>query len=432
MTKKKFQKNVCIYFQVHQPYRLKECSFFQDIDDDNYFLGPQNYNNRDIFNKVADKCYIPATELFLELIKEHKDFRVAFSLSGVFLDQCLEFPEKGEKVLSLFQELAKTKQVEFLAETYFHSLSFLYSKFEFAEQIEQHSKKIKKLFGVKPTIFRNTELIFNNEIAEFVRQMGYRGILAEGWDKHIQTLSPNHLWFAKSLQLNQDDWKITQKFQVGKKVQDSLPILLKNYKLSDDIAFRFSNKDWSEHPLYIDKFASWLGQADGETINLFMDYETIGEHQWEDTGIFDFFRALPQELFKHQIGFHTPSEAIKQLKPKAEYDVHHYLSWADTERDLSAWLENDIQRSALNEVAELEKKTHQYKKSRNPKIKKILADFRRMQTSDPFHYTCTTYWSDGDVHKYFSPYESPYEAYITFMNTMTLLKRRFENFSKSF
>ncbi len=419
------QKSVCLYFQVHQPYRLSECSFFCDQIDD-FFIGPKGYKNEDIFNKVADKCYLPATSLLLDLVKKYPDFKIAFSLSGVFLEQCEQYSKKGSKIIKLFQKLAKTGQVEFLAETYYHSLAFLYSKFEFAEQIKLHQKKIKKLFGITPKIFRNTELIYSNQIAEFIRQMGFKGMLAEGWDTHLKMKSPNHLRIAKKIFLEEKKFKIAEKYRIRKKIEEELPVLLKNYKLSDDIAFRFSNTSWNEHPLFIEKFAHWLTHAEGETINLFMDYETIGEHQWEETGIFDFFKALPKELKNNNIGFHTPSEAIKKLKPIDEYDVHNYLSWADSERDISAWAENDIQKSALEELLNMEKALNPYLKSRKPEIKKIIDNFRKMQTSDHLYYMCTKYWNDGDVHKYFSPYESPYEAYINFMNNLRLLKKNLE------
>lgn len=420
------KKSVCFYFQVHQPYRLSECSFFCDPKSKDFFKGPQDFENEAVFNKVADKCYLPATEMLLELVKNNPEFKISFSFSGVFLEQCEQFAEKGRQVLDLFRELIKTGRVEILAETYYHSLAFLYSKLEFSEQIKLHAKKIKELFGVKPKVFRNTELIYSNEIAEFVRQMGYQGMLAEGWDEHMQIKNPNHLRIAKNILLNEKDFKIAQKHAISKKIPEHLPVLLKNYKLSDDIAFRFSNHSWNEHPLFIEKFAHWLEKAEGETINLFMDYETIGEHQWEETGIFNFFRALPAELAKKNIGFHTPSEAIKKLQAKEEYDVHYYLSWADSERDISAWVENDIQRSALEEISNLEKIISPYRQSKNKKIQKILNDFRKLQTSDHFYYMCTKYWNDGDVHKYFSPYDSPYEAYITFMNTVRAFKKELE------
>ncbi len=424
--KNTFSKSVCIYFQIHQPYRIDECSFFNTHGDIDHFAGPPKFRNKDVFEKVAKKCYLPATQLFLDLLKKHKEFRVSYSLSGVFLEQCEEYPKYGKKILDLLKKIAKTGQAEFLAETYFHSLSFLYSKEEYAEQIVMHFNKIKRLFGVTPRVFRNTELIYNNELGEFIRNMGFEGMLAEGWDAHLKGESPNHLRHAKPLYLNEDDFEISKNFAISKQEVSPLPLLLKNYKLSDDVAFRFGNQGWEEFPLDTTKYASWVDEAEGETVNLFMDYETIGEHQWEDTGIFEFFAHLPAALLERNIGFHTPSEAIEKLESVGEYDVHDHLSWADTERDISAWLENDIQKSALQEISQMEQLLHPHKKSRKKPVQELLHDFRKMQTSDHLYYMCTKYWSDGDVHKYFSAYESPYEAYINFMNTLRLLKQRFE------
>ncbi|MBI5414184.1 polysaccharide deacetylase family protein [Candidatus Peregrinibacteria bacterium] len=418
-------KRVCLYFQVHQPYRLAECSFFKKRGEVDHFAGPEKYRNRDIFEKVARKCYIPATKLFLELVKKYPEFRVSYSISGVFLEQCEEYQELGKEILDLFRKLAETGQVEFFAETYFHSLSFLYSKEEFAEQIKLHMKKIKQLFGYTPKVFRNTEFIYNNEIGEFIRQMGFKGMLVEGWDHFLRGQNPHEILGAYPVPIHPEDTKIAQTFSLSKKSEKVLPLLLKNYKLSDDLAFRFSDRNWSEYPLNAPKFATWIDQIYGETINLFMDYETIGEHQWEDTGIFEIFRHLPEELLKRNIGFHTPSEAIKHLPIRGTYDVPHYLSWADTERNLSAWLENDIQKSALEALSECEKLFHPHKKSRKKEVQKLLHDFRKMQTSDHLYYMSTKYWNDGDVHKYFSAFESPYEAYIHFMNTLRMMKEQF-------
>lgn len=419
-------KNICLYFQVHQPYRLSETSFFEEDESDDLFRGPKNSTNRFVFEKVAKKCYIPATNMLLDLLHEHPEFRVAFSLSGVFLDQCEEYDETGQQVLSLFKKIARTGQAEFLCETYHHSLAFLFSKEEYGEQIKLQSQKIKKLFGIKPKIFRNTELIYNNELSEFIREMGFEGMLAEGWDPYLGGRTPNYLFQNQQVALHPADKKIARKYKIAA-AKKELAILLKNYKLSDDIAFRFSNKSWEEHPLTTEKYAQWLDATEGETINLFMDYETLGEHQWEDTGIFDFFKHLPKTLLEKGIGFRTPSETIKALNVHGKYDVPEYLSWADTDRDLSAWLDNDIQRSALHELSELEKLIHPHKNKTGKVITSLLQDFRRLQTSDHFYYMCTKYFNDGDVHKYFSPYDSehsPYEAYIHYMNTLRRMHQR--------
>lgn len=346
--------------------------------------------NKEIAEKVAKKCYIPANNLMLDLIKRTDGkFKISYSISGVALEQ---FEKYTPEVIESFKELAKTGCVEFLGETYYHSLSFMYSKKEFEEQVKLHDKKIKQLFGQKPKVFRNTELIYSNEVGNFVEKLGYKAVLAEGWDKILEWRSPNFVYQP----------------QGSKKIK----LLLKNYKLSDDIAFRFSNKDWVEWPLTSEKFASWISAIQGQTINLFMDYETIGEHQWEDTGIFKFLEQLPFELMNHQhIEFKTPSE-VADLMPVAQLDIPYMISWADMERDLSAWLSNRMQQSALEEIYKLE---NAIKKSKDDKL---LQDWRRLQTSDHFYYMCVKYFSDGDVHKYFSPYDTPYESYIAFMNIL--------------
>ena len=425
------QKTICFYFQVHQPYRLSENSFFDDPEKKDYFEGPKNMQNRAIFEKVARKCYIPTTTLILELLKKHPEFRVSYSLSGVFLDQCEEYGEIGKQVLDLFKAIARTGQAEFLCETYYHSLAFLFSKEEYAVQIRMQAQKIKELFGQTPKIFRNTELVYNNEIAEFVRQMGFKGMLAEGWEKYLQERNPGHLYHAHKIEIHEEDKKIAKKYKIHARAKTELPLLLKNYKLSDDIAFRFSNQGWEEYPLNTEKFGHWVESSHGETINLFMDYETFGEHQWESTGIFAFLAHLPQEMKKRNIGFRTPSETIKALENPQCYDVPHYLSWADTDRDLSAWMENDIQKSALEELRELEKIIHAHKAIEQLEMQNIVRNFRRLQTSDNFYYMCTKYFQDGDVHKYFSPYKSdysPYEAYIYYMNTLRSVKNNLNTF----
>ncbi len=413
---KKYDKTICFYFEVHQPYRLSKCNAFEVGNKSEYFEGPPEYENKKIFEKVSKKCYLPTNKLILELLKKHPEFRVSYSMSGVFLEQCLEFGEIGKQVLDSFKEIFKTGQAEILSETYYHSLAWMFSKEEFAQQIEKHSQLIYKLFRKKPTIFRNTELIYNNEIAEFIREMGYKGILAEGWDYYLDWRSPNFIYRPQKEKLHPADRKIAKKHAIRKTSPKDFVLLLKNYKLSDDIAFRFSNRDWSEWPLDVGKYASWLDSTDGNTINLFMDYETFGEHQWEDTGIFEFIRHLPEEALKRNIGFKTPSETIKEYKPVGEVDIPHLMSWADMERDLSAWCSNQLQESALKRIFDIE---HEIKANLEKIDDELVHDWRKMQTSDHFYYMCTKYWNDGDVHAYFSPYESPYDAFITYMNTLT-------------
>jgi len=380
--------SVCFYFQVHQPFRIKRYSFF-DIGKDHFY--EDDIKNREVLNKVSEKCYLKANKKILELIERHKGkFRVSYSLSGTLIEQ-LEIYRPD--VLQSFIKLAETGCVEFLAETYYHSLSFLYSTQEFKRQVTLHGEKIKTYFNQKPTVFRNTELIYNNEIARFIEKMGYKGILCEGVDRILDGRSPNFVYKPKG----------TTKIKT----------LLKNYRLSDDIAFRFSDRNWSEFPLNATKFASWVHKVagNGEVVNLFMDYETFGEHQWESTGIFDFLDHLPAEIMKHRdFDFLTPSQIISKYPVRDEYDVVEFTSWADAERDLSAWLSNSLEKEAADRIYGLEKKI---KATGN---KDLVDVWGKMQTSDHFYYMCTKFWSDGDVHKYFSPYDSPYDAYIYYMN----------------
>jgi alpha-amylase len=418
-NKKDHSKSICFYFQVHQPYRLNKCSAFDIGQADDYFNGPNQFKNKAVFEKVAHKCYLPMNSLILELLNRHPEFKVSYSFSGVFLEQCQEYGEIGKQVLESFQKIVATGQAEVLSETYYHSLSWLFSKKEFADQIIKHQKLVKKLFGKKPVIFRNTELIYSSEIAEFIREMGFKGILAEGWESCLEWRSPNYLYTPEKTDLHPEDQKIARAHAIRKAEKKEIALLLKNYKLSDDIAFRFSNQGWAEWPLDTGKYASWLNQADGDTINLFMDYETFGEHQWEDTGIFEFMRHLPEAALSRNIGFKTPSETIKAYPPVGSVHVPHLMSWADMERDLSAWCSNRMQESALQRVFDLEKEVGiilpKLKRKQRDKLENI---WRRLQTSDHFYYMCTKYWSDGDVHAYFSCYESPYDAYITYMNTL--------------
>ena len=398
--------SVCFYFQVHQPYRIKKYQIFDIGKGGEYFNDrtDSDLNNEKILLKVAQKCYLPTNKLLLKLLKQNPDFKISFSFSGVFLDQLEEF---SPETLISFQELVKTGQVEVLGETYYHSLSFLYSREEFKKQVERHKRKIKKIFNVTPTVFRNTELIYNNDLAWEIEQMGYKGILAEGWDDVLKWRSPNFLYNTPGTK--------------------RIKLLLKNYKLSDDIAFRFSDKGWKEHPLTAPKFSQWVNavNGNGNVVNLFMDYETFGEHQWEDTGIFNFLEALPAEILKHpDNNFVTPSEAIEKYKTVGVLEMPNFVSWADVERDLSAWLSNGIQHDAIQKIYDLEKDVLETEDS------SIVEDWRRMQTSDHFYYMCTKWFNDGDVHKYFSPYDSPYEAFIAYMNALSDLKFRIESVQK--
>ncbi len=384
-------KTICFYFQVHQPFRLKRYKFF-DIGNDHYYYN--DFENRAIMRKVAEKCYLPANQVFLDLIKEYgSKFKIAYSISGVAIDQ---FEMYAPDVLESFKKLVDTGNVEILSETYSHSLSSLRNKEEFERQVKLHKEKIKEVFNVEPKVFRNTELIYADWIGEYVANLGYKAMITEGAKHILGWKSPNYLY--------------------NNAINPKLKILLKNFKLSDDIAFRFSNRDWDEYPLTTEKFVSWLNaiEPNEEIINLFMDYETFGEHQWAETGIFDFLRALPNAVFRYSnYCFSTPSEIIERIDPVGTIHVPHPISWADEERDLTAWLGNELQDEAFNKLYET------YDKVKQINDKDIWRDWLYLQTSDHFYYMCTKWFSDGDVHKYFNPYDSPYEAFVNFMNILS-------------
>jgi alpha-amylase len=383
--------SVCFYFQVHQPYRLRQDYSFFDIGVNHFYEDEKA--NKEICNKVSEKCYVPMNTLLLEMIDHYKGkFKCSFSISGVALEQ---FEKYNPEVIDLFKKLADTGCVEFINETYYHSLSYMFSRKEFKNQVKLHKDKIKELFGKAPTTFRNTELIYSNEIAKTVEELGYKTIIAEGADQILGWRTPNFLYQPTGCY--------------------KLNLLLKNYKLSDDIAFRFSNKGWDCWPLTADTYAKWLHSiaGNGEIVNLFMDYETFGEHQWADTGIFDFFRLLPEKVLKNpDFNFITPAEASKNYTPMSKIDCPHFTSWADIERDLTAWIGNPLQDSAIQMVYALE--TNVMK----TKDQELIAVWRKLLTSDHFYYMCTKWFSDGDVHKYFNPYESPYDAFVVYSNVL--------------
>ena len=384
-------KTVCLYFQVHQPWRLKKYRFFNMGKDHNYL---DDLANRSILQKVARQCYLPMNAMLLKLIEEHKgQFRCSFSITGIAIEQ---FKAYAPEVLESFKALAKTGCVEFLAETYSHSLASLASKEDFADQVKLHAQMIKKEFGVKPTAFRNTELIYSDEIGAMVSELGYKTMLAEGARHILGWKSPNYIY--------------------ANAIDQKMRLLLRNYKLSDDIAFRFSNQGWDEYPLTADKYVSWLtsDETPGEVVNLFMDYETFGEHQGVETGIFDFMKALPAiALASGQLEFATVSEAAKKYQPVSVLHCPHTMSWADEERDVTAWLGNELQNEAFSKLYALKEKIAKLKSE----------DFNYvwnfMQTSDHFYYMATKWLSDGDVHSYFNPYDSAYDAFINYMNVLS-------------
>jgi alpha-amylase len=386
--------SVCFYFQIHQPHRLRRYSVFDNSPD--YFDDPRN---KAILLKVAEKCYLPASKLLLEMLRKYDGrFRIAFSITGCAIDQ---FRRWCPQMIDLLQAMAKTGHVEFLSETYHHSLAFLYSREEFEQQVKLHDKLMADLFNARPTVFRHTELVYSNDLARHLATWRrYRAVLAEGVDAFLGFRSPNYIYCVPG--------------------HPELRLLLKNYRLSDDIAFRFSNRSWPEWPLTAEKFARWIHliNGNGYVCNLFMDYETYGEHQWAESGIFDFLRALPDEVFRNGDNFKTPGECVDSFPVSDEYDVPKMISWADTERDLSAWLGNAMQASALTELFRLEQPI---KASGDDAL---IDDWRKLTSSDHFYYMCTKYFADGDVHKYFNPYESPYDSYINFMNVLDHLRSR--------
>lgn len=391
-------KSVCFYFQVHQPYRVKKYRVFDIGNDPEYFndRSETSLNNRRIVEKVANKSYIPATKMLLTLMERHPEFHVSFSFSGIALEQLERY---APEALDLFKKIVETGRAEVLGETYYHSLAFFYSPAEFERQVTKHRDIIRRIFGVRPRVFRNTELSYRNDLAHWADSQGYAGVISEGWDPILGWRSPNYVYTPKGA--------------------TNTRLLMKNYRLSDDVAFRFSSREWSEWPLTAEKFGQWLSAADGETINLFMDYETFGEHQWEDSGIFSFLEKLPEEAYKNpHIGFHTPSQVIQQYEPRDEIDMPHIVTWADTDRDLTAWVGNPMQRAAIEAVYSLENDVLLANDGR------LIEDWRKLQTSDHFYYMCTKWSADGDVHAYFSPYESPYDAYIAYMNALSDLRLR--------
>ena len=396
-TRLSHMASVCIYFQIHKPCRLRRYSVFDT--EPAYF---DRDRDATLIGETAEVCYLPATKLLLEMVERHEGrFRFAYSITGTAIEH---FKNHCPEMIDLLKKLAATGCVEFLGETYHHSLTFLYSRDEFKAQIDLHTELMQDLLGVTPRVFRNTELIYSNELASYIRGLGrYHGVIAEGADQILGYRSPNYLYTAPGVA--------------------EIKLLLKNYRLSNDLSLRFSNEQWNEWPLTADKFAKWINQinGDGHVCNLFTEYETIGYYHTAETGIFDFLAALPQAVFAAgDNDFKTPSQCVESYEPVGEYNAPHTVSWADTERDLSPWLGNAMQSNALHELYKLEaaiKKTGD---------EELLADWRRLTASDHFYFMSTKYFTDGITHKYFNPYESPYDAYINFMNVLDNLRSRTE------
>lgn len=398
------KRGVVLYLHAHQPFRVRPYSVFDTSYNHDYFDDP-NYegksNNERIFRKVVDKSYKPMNSLLERLLNNHPEFKVSLSITGVFIEQAEKW---APEVLESFKRLVDTGRVEIVAETYYHSLAFFYSLYEFERQVDAHMSKIKEVFGVDTKVFRNTELSYNDSLAKWADEYGFKGILTEGWDPVLEWRSPNFVYKPTGTH--------------------NIRLLLKNYRLSDDVAFRFSDRGWSQWPLNADSYAEWVNAAvDGKQIvNLFMDYETFGEHQWEDTGIFDFYEAFVGKwLHNPDNTFYTVSEAVESYEPVGEISMPYTVTWADTERDLTAWLGNSMQHEAMRHIYALEDDIIRTNDMQ------LISDWRKLQTSDHAYYMCTKWFNDGDVHAYFSPYDSPYDAFLYYINAVRDLRWRLHN-----
>jgi alpha-amylase len=415
--------SVCFYFQIHQPFRLRKYTAFDT--DSNYF---DNTMNAEIVRRIAERCYVPMNRLLLDLVRLHGGrFRVAFSITGTALEQLESY---APEALQGLQALAETRCVEFLGETYYHSLAALHSPEEFREQVELHRKTVRRLFGQTPKVFRNTELIYSNHIGAMAGAMGFSGVLAEGWEPVLNKRSAAFVYRGHGVSVDG--------FAGAGPGAAAAPmplILLRNHRLSDAIAFQFADARSPEFPLTEEKFAALVSQIGGRLCNLFMDYETFGEHQSEATGIFEFMRAMPGKLLAQNVDFRLPGELVAaavggegeeaELETAGELDVPHPISWADEARDLGAWMGNAMQANALQELYKLEKAV-KGKAGTGGKAGRLLSEWRKLTTSDHFYYMSTKEAADGGVHAYFRPYDSPYDAYINFMNIVDSVRSRAE------
>ncbi len=395
-------KSIVLYMHVHQPFRVKQYSIFDIGNDSAYFDAPYHdrTSNERIMHKVAEKSYIPTNQRLLALLERFPDFRLSLSITGTAIEQMQLY---APHALESFQALTRTGRVEIVGETYHHSLAFFYDRHEFELQVLRHKRLVEELFNQTPTAFRNTELAYNNDLAWWADKAGYKVILAEGWDPVLDWRSPNFVYQPTYTEGN-------------------LKLLMKNYKLSDDIAFRFGNQSWPEWPLTADKFTHWLRESGEATnFNLFMDYETFGEHQWHESGIFDFLDHLPEKwLTQNNHTFKTVTQVANDHDAVDRVDMPNIVTWADTERDLSAWTGNAMQNEALSALYSLKDSIL------NSNDQRLIEDWRRLQTSDHVYYMCTKWFNDGDIHAYFSPYENPYDAFIAFMNSWHDVRRRCE------
>ena len=396
-------RGIVLYLHVHQPWRVRNYDIFDVASKHNYFSesASPDQDNELIFHKIADKSYKPMNHLLEKLLNDHPDFKVSLSITGTFIEQAEQF-DPG--ILDSFRRLVDTGRVEILSETYHHSLAFFYDRNEFEAQVERHRQKIREVFGVETRVFRNTELAYNNELAKWADDYGFNGIIAEGWDDVLGWRSPNYVY---------------RPVNTG-----NIKLLMKNYRLSDDIAFRFSDRGWADWPLTADKYHRWVSTAleDAPLLNLFMDYETFGEHQWAEDGIFEFF----EQFVRHWVSrpdqkFYTISEAIEANEPQGEISVTQTVTWADSERDLSAWLGNNLQHEAMKYIYDM---TERVMRTGD---EQLIDDWRKLQTADHVYYMSTKHADDGSVHSYFSPYSSPYEAFLNYMNAIRDIRWRTDN-----
>ena len=396
-------RGIVLYLHVHQPWRVRNYDIFDVASKHNYFSesASPDQDNELIFHKIADKSYKPMNHLLEKLLNDHPDFKVSLSITGTFIEQAEQF-DPG--ILDSFRRLVGTGRVEILSETYHHSLAFFYDRNEFEAQVERHRQKIREVFGVETRVFRNTELAYNNELAKWADDHGFNGIIAEGWDDVLGWRSPNYVY---------------RPVNTG-----NIKLLMKNYRLSDDIAFRFSDRGWADWPLTADKYHRWASTAleDAPLLNLFMDYETFGEHQWAEDGIFEFF----EQFVRHWVSrpdqkFYTISEAIEANEPQGEISVTQTVTWADSERDLSAWLGNNLQHEAMKYIYDMTERVLRTGDGQ------LIDDWRKLQTADHVYYMSTKHADDGSIHSYFSPYSSPYEAFLNYMNAIRDIRWRTDN-----
>ena len=402
------KRGIVLYLHAHQPLRVRKYSVFDTAINHDYFNDSVNnsgQNNEQIFKKVADKSYRPMNALLEKLLTSHPEFKLSLSITGVFIEQAEQW---APDVLESFKRLVATGRVEVVAETYYHSLAFFYSLNEFERQVEAHRTKIREVFGVETQVFRNTELSYNDSMAKWADKYGFKGILAEGWDPILEWRSPNFVYRPAGT--------------------EKIALLLKNYRLSDDVAFRFGDKSWPDWPLSADTYNEWVNTSatDKSIVNLFMDYETFGEHQWEDTGIFSFYESFISKWLENPDNTcYTVSGAIDAFEPVGEISMPKTVTWADTERDLTAWLGNSMQQEALRYIYSLEDDIMR------TNDQSLIDDWSKLQTSDHVYYMCTKWSNDGDVHAYFSPYESPYDAFLYYINVVRDLRWRLHHYHKT-